>query len=143
MKDGRLRASDLRQQKWREEKRALIALDLQMNHSADFPTTDKGNYAQAKLAKLRAKMLADDPYLMQRPYVERRDTLVNSELFEAFKEMPKPAIHHSHVTAASSVEFLIKLTYYHIVYYSETDNLFFVSKNGCTKPGYVECIKLR
>jgi hypothetical protein len=88
-------------------------------------------------------MLSDDPYLMQRPFVERRDTLVNSELYEAFKQMPKPAIHHSHVTAAASVPFLLKLTYYDIVYYSEEDNLFYVSKNGCKKPGYQECIKLR
>jgi hypothetical protein len=45
VKDGRLRASDLRQQKWREEKRELIALDLQTNHSSEIPITDKGNYA--------------------------------------------------------------------------------------------------
>jgi hypothetical protein len=82
-------------------------------------------------------MLADDPFLMQRPFGERRDTLVNSELFEAFKQMPKPAIHHSHVTAASSVEFLLKLTYYESVYYSEEENLFKVYKNGCTNPGYI------
>lgn len=57
--------------------------------------------------------------------------------------MPKPAIHHSHVTAAASIDFMIKLTYYDVVYYSEEDNKFYVSKNKCEKPGYIECIKLR
>lgn len=93
--------------------------------------------------KLRAKMLEDDPYLMQRPFHEKRDILVNSQLYECLKMMPKPAIHHSHVTAACSVKFLLKLTYYDIVYYSEKENLFHVSANRCTKPGYIECIKLR
>lgn len=38
---------------------------------------------------------------------------------------------------------MLTLTYYDFVYYSDAENKFFVSRNGCTLPGYIECIKLR
>lgn len=53
--------------------------------------------------------------------------LVNSDLYKAFKGMPKPAIHLSQSGAAANIAFLVKLTYYDFVYYSETENRFFVS----------------
>ena len=57
--------------------------------------------------------------------------------------MPKPAIHHAHLTACASVDFLVSLTYYDYVFYSEKENLFYVSKDGCSKEGYIEVNKLR
>lgn len=41
--------------------------------------------------------------------------------------MPKPAIHHLHMTATVSTDFLLDLTYDNRVYFSEKDNLFKVS----------------
>jgi len=42
--------------------------------------------------------------------------------------MPKPAVHHTHLTGACKTDFLIEQTYLDFVYYSENDNKFFVSK---------------
>lgn len=57
--------------------------------------------------------------------------------------MPKPVIHHSHIAGAAPISFLLKLTGYDFVYYSEQENRFHVSQNGCTKKTYVKCIHLR
>ncbi len=51
-------------------------------------------------------------------------------------QMPKPAVHHCHVTAAAPVDFLIELTYRDYVYYNDRAQLFKVSKNGITEEGY-------
>jgi hypothetical protein len=59
--------------------------------------------------------------------------------------MPKPVIHHIHLTAASSPEWLVSnLCYYDYVYYNMKDNKFVVSpKEPCTKAGYVPVNQLR
>lgn len=57
--------------------------------------------------------------------------------------MPKPAVHHLHLTAAAPVDFLINLTYYDYVYYNEKEFLFKVSKKGITDPGYIKTTVLR
>jgi hypothetical protein len=52
--------------------------------------------------------------------------------------MPKPAVHHIHLTAACSIKFLIeKLCMYDHVYYNEKEQNFKVSKKGVDLPGYV------
>jgi len=45
--------------------------------------------------------------------------------------MPKPAVHHIHMTACADPEFLLSLTYQDEVYYSEKKDDYYVSK---TKP---------
>lgn len=57
--------------------------------------------------------------------------------------MPKPAVHHTHLTACADVDTLIELTYNDFVFYSEKENLFFVNKNGCDKDGYMKVNTLR
>lgn len=42
--------------------------------------------------------------------------------------MPKPAVHHTHLTGACDIKFLVELTYYDFVYYSEKNNNFLISK---------------
>ena len=76
-------------------------------------------------------------------YYRWRETLLKSPLYECFKMMPKPVIHHLHITAGASIEFLIMLTYYDIVFYSEKQNKFFVSANGCNEEGFVKVNSLR
>jgi hypothetical protein len=46
--------------------------------------------------------------------------------------MPKPAVHHTHLTATADVKYLVSLTYNDYVFYSEKENNFIVNKNGCT-----------
>ena len=57
--------------------------------------------------------------------------------------MPKPALHHAHLTACASLDYLIELTYKDCVYYSQIANEFHVSAKGCDKPGYVKVNTLR
>ena len=57
--------------------------------------------------------------------------------------MPKPAVHHAHLTACASEDFLLSLTYKDCVYYSQRANEFFVSAKGCTKEGYIKVNTLR
>ena len=57
--------------------------------------------------------------------------------------MPKGAIHHLHLTASCSVDFLISLTYDDIVYYSDKDSLFKVFPKGGVLPGYIKVNDLR
>lgn len=57
--------------------------------------------------------------------------------------MPKPAVHHTHLTACADVQFLVDLTYNEYVFYSEKDDLFYTNKNGCDLPGYLKVNTLR
>jgi hypothetical protein len=51
--------------------------------------------------------------------------------------MPKPVIHHLHLTAAAPIDFLVKLTYYDHVYFNDRLNIFKVSKKGIHEEGYL------
>lgn len=57
--------------------------------------------------------------------------------------MPKPAIHHLHMTGAVSVKFLMDLTYDDRVYFSEKENNFKVSAKALDLPGYMKVNSLR
>lgn len=57
--------------------------------------------------------------------------------------MPKPVVHHLHITAGAPVKFLIKLTYYDYVYYNERLDLFKVSRNGIKEEGFQKTTTLR
>lgn len=50
--------------------------------------------------------------------------------------MPKPVIHHVHLTAAVPIDYLIHLTYYDFVYFNDRAKIFKVSKKGITEDGY-------
>ena len=50
--------------------------------------------------------------------------------------MPKPAVHHLHLTAGAPVEYLIKLTYNDYVYYNDRTQIFKVSKLGISEEGF-------
>lgn len=51
--------------------------------------------------------------------------------------MPKPAVHHLHLTAAAPLDFLIKLTYYDHVYFNDRSGIFKVTKNKVTTDGFI------
>lgn len=66
-----------------------------------------------------------------------------TDLFHVFNKMPKPVVHHTHLTATADANFLVELTYLDRVYYSEREFKFFVGKNGCNLPGYMLVNTLR
>lgn len=88
-------------------------------------------------------MLENDHSLLVGEYHDKLATLVNSPLFECLKLMPKPAVHHAHLTACASVDYLLSLTYKDCVYYSKRNNDFHVSALGCDKEGYIKVNTLR
>ena len=51
--------------------------------------------------------------------------------------MPKPAIHHLHLTAGAPIDFILKLTYYDHVYFNDRTGLFKVSKKGINEDGFI------
>jgi len=78
----------------------------------------KGLIVDQKLNNLRQKMLENDHNLLIGEYYDKLQSLVNSPLFDCLKMMPKPAVHHAHLTACADLEYLVKLTYKDCVYYS-------------------------
>ena len=89
-------------------------------------------------------MLSDDPVINTGPYYEKLPKLLKSDLYDCLNIMPKPAIHHIHLTAACPLDFLVsKLCYYDYVYYNEKERMFKVSKKGCDLPGYIKTNELR
>jgi len=88
-------------------------------------------------------MLDEDPTIVTASHYETLDKLLNSELYECLKLMPKPAVHHTHLTATASLDYLVSLTYNDFVYYSEKENKFFVSRKGCKLDGYMKVNTLR
>ena len=96
-----------------------------------------------KLDKLRTEMISADHTLLIGEYYDKLPTMLNSALYECFLKMPKPAVHHAHLTACCDLDYLIELTYKDCVYYSQRANEFFVSENGCTKEGFIKVNTLR
>jgi len=88
-------------------------------------------------------MIEQDPTIITGSYFDKLQTLLDSPLYECLKTMPKPAIHHTHLTACADVNFLVELTYYEYVFYSEKDDVFYTNKNGCSLPGYLKVNTLR
>jgi len=94
--------------------------DEARSHKADSRVDDSKlcMNADKKLNALREKLLKEETFLMQRPHYELMDTLKKTELYKCFLQMPKPAVHHTHLTGACDIKFLVELTYYDFVYYS-------------------------
>jgi hypothetical protein len=61
----------------------------------------------------------EDASLVTGLYYDKLAKLKASPLYEALFQMPKPAVHHCHVTAAAPVDYLIELTYRDYVYYND------------------------
>lgn len=117
--------------------REEFAIDINLN--------ERELKAEKKLFKLRRDMLEADPVIHTGPYEEKRPKLMASEIYKCLDIMPKPVIHHIHLTAAATPEWLVqKLCYYDYVYYNMKENKFIVlPKEPCTKPGYLPVTQLR
>lgn len=99
--------------------------------------------AERKLNALREKMLSEDPTLLTHNLQKNLPKIMDSDLFKCIYKMPKPAVHHLHMTATVSTDFLLELTYDYRVYYSEKENLFKVSAKPLDLPGYMSTNTLR
>jgi len=128
---------------WKEEKAHLLERDEFFGHAFGQNLKEKEKVVEKKLDKLRQAMLDEDPVLCTSPHYAKLDKIQNSALHEAFRKMPKPAVHHTHFTGAIPASLLLELTYYAYVYYSEKEEKFHVNQNGCNKPGYMLVNSLR
>lgn len=99
--------------------------------------------AEKKLSMMRKALLDEDPVIVTAPHYDKLHKLLNSELHHVFKLLPKPVVHHAHLSGCVDVDLLIRFTYYDYVYYSQKENKFHVNKISCTKPGYIRVNKLR
>jgi hypothetical protein len=124
--------------RWNKEKDELVILSNKDMFSNSVKLTAKEMSAETKLHRLRDQMLLADETVATGFYYDKLPTLLASPLYECLNVMPKTAVHHIHLTAAASIDFLIrKLCYYDFVYFNQKDQMFKVSKNGCDMPGYV------
>jgi len=100
--------------------------------------------AEKKLNKLRREMFEEDDTIVTGSYYDKLEKLKNSPLYDCLNHMPKPVVHHIHLTAACPLEFLVKkICYYNHVYFNEKEQNFKVSKNGIKDEGYIQVNKLR
>lgn len=77
-------------------------------------------------------------------FYEQKKKIEESRLYKALYHMPKGGIHHLHLTAACPVDFLVKLTYDEIVYFSERENMFKVFPEGVpVETGFIQVNQLR
>jgi len=67
-------------------------------------------------------MIDEDDTIATGFYYDKLDKLLGSKLYECLNKMPKPVVHHIHLTAACSIKFLVeKLCMYDHVYYNEKE----------------------
>ena len=131
-------------QKWTEERDELVELSNQDLFSKDINLSEKELAAEKKLAKLREDLLLEDDTIVTGSYYDKLPKLLSSEVYECLNIMPKPVVHHIHLTAACPISFLVdKLCYYDFVYYNQKEQLFKTSKKGCDEPGFVKVNDLR
>lgn len=136
--------SELTKEHWIQKKMDLLRKDALEDHAINQePLKYKEIVVEKKLAALRKQMLEEDPVLITSNYFSRKDKIKNSALYDCLKMMPKPAVHHTHLTATADVKYLVSLTYNDFVFYSEKENNFIVNKNGCSQDGYIKVNTLR
>ena len=104
-----------------EERLEMIKKNRSEHFSADIELKKIEINVERKLMMLRNELFEEDPTIVTGFYYDKHKKLQNSKLYDALKKMPKPAVHHCHLTAAAPLDYLIKLTYYDFVYYCARD----------------------
>lgn len=114
------------------------------DHFASDLTLEKNEVnAEKKLMKLRDEIILEDPSIITGNFYDKYQKVKASKLYDAFDQMPKPAVHHLHLSAAPPLDYLIKLTYYDHVYFNDKAGLFKVTKNQFREDGYIPINDLR
>ena len=107
---------------WYKKRDELVDKSTAHHFSNDIKVKEQGLLAQKKLIEMRSKLLHDDPTINTGSYYEKLPKLLESGLYDCLASMPKPAVHHIHLTAACPIDFLVqKITYYDFVYYNEKE----------------------
>jgi hypothetical protein len=109
---------------WRQEKQKLVNLGNKDHFSNEvvFVQKDKALNAEKKLFKLRKQMLEEDDCIVTGSYYDKLQKLLKSPLYDCLNVMPKPVIHHIHLTAACPVDFLVeKICYFDFVYFNQKE----------------------
>lgn len=129
---------------WLKQRDELVKKSTADHFANGVVLSQKDKDAQKKLTAMRDDLLQKDPTMCTGGYYEKLPGLLGSDLYDCLDVMPKPAIHHIHLTAACPLDFLVKkLTYFDFVYYNKKEQKFLVNKNGCDKPGYIRTNHLR
>ena len=119
---------------------------METHFSNDIELNKRELIAEKKLSKLREKLYSEDSTIVTGFYYDKIKKLHDSEVFDCINKMPKPALHHIHLTAACPIDFLVsKLCYYDFVYFNEKEQMFKVdaTKKGLAMDGYVKVTELR
>lgn len=67
-------------------------------------------------------MLEEDDCIVTGSYYDKLQKLLKSPLYDCLNVMPKPVIHHIHLTAACPVDFLVeKICYFDFVYFNQKE----------------------
>jgi hypothetical protein len=104
------------------ERDNLILLSNKDHFSNEVSLTKRAFEAEKRLKKLRVKMLLEDPTVAIGDYYSKLPVLLGSDLYECLDHMPKPVVHHIHLTAAVSVDFLVdKILSYDYVYFNKKE----------------------
>jgi len=90
-------------------------------------------------------LLKEDTTIVTGNYYDKVDKLRATTVHKALDIMPKPAIHHFHLTAAAPIKFLVDtLCYEDFVYFSEKDqNIKVTHKPEKVPEGYIKMNDLR
>ena len=75
--------------------------------------------AERKLFELRDELFEQDASIITGNFYDKYKKIQASRIYEALNMMPKPAVHHYHLTGGAPLDFMIKLTYYDHVYYND------------------------
>ena len=129
---------------WTKEKSDMVKRANELHFSKSMQLIPRALIAEKKLIRLREEMIRKDNTIHTGFLYDKQQALMSSDLYKCFYNMPKPVIHHIHLTASCPIDFLVeKLLYYDFVYFNEREQMFKVSKNGCDKQGYVNVNTLR
>ena len=81
--------------------------DARLDHASNINLKYSEAVVDVRLNAMRQAMISNDHALNIGEYYDKLESLVNSPLFDCFKIMPKPAVHHAHLTACADTNYLI------------------------------------
>lgn len=127
-----------------KKRKELIDRSNADRFSVDIELSKKEQKAEAKLMQIHKKMFDEDATIATGAYYDKLPKLLASDLYDCLNVMPKPVVHHIHLTAACPISYLVeKLLYYDFVYYNEKSKMFKVHKDGIKEEGYIKVNTLR
>ena len=104
---------------WNNEKSKMVTLANELHFSNKMHVAPREAVAEKKLIRLRDEMLRKDNTIHTGFIYDKQKALMSSDLYSCFYNMPKPVIHHIHLTASCPIDFLVeKLLYYDFVYFN-------------------------